>query len=57
VKRKKKKTFEFIADIVLTTDEWTPENSMLTSAMKINRAKVVETFKSDIDKLYEKIKN
>ena len=29
-------------DVVLTAEEWTPENGMLTAAMKVNRGNVRE---------------
>jgi long-chain acyl-CoA synthetase len=52
-KKENKKSFEYITKVHLTTKEWTPENEMLTSAMKINRLKVLSVFKNDIEKLYQ----
>lgn len=36
-------------DVVLTAEEWTPENGMLTAAMKVNRGNVREAFKESIE--------
>lgn len=32
--------------------KWTPENDMLTAAMKLKRPQIVNAFKSNIDALY-----
>ena len=36
-------------DVVLTAEEWTPENGMLTAAMKVNRGNVKEAFRESIE--------
>jgi long-chain acyl-CoA synthetase len=40
---------EMLFDVVLTAEEWTPGNGMLTAAMKVNRANVREAFKESIE--------
>jgi len=40
---------EMLFDVVLTAEEWTPENGMLTAAMKVNRGNVREAFKESIE--------
>ena len=50
----KKKSFEEIKDCRLYADEWTPENGMLTAAMKLKRSAIIEKYKKDIDEMYEK---
>jgi len=40
---------EMLFDVVLTAEEWTPENGMLTAAMKVNRGIVREAFKESIE--------
>jgi long-chain acyl-CoA synthetase len=43
VSRKEKlKTFETVQNVHLTQDEWTPENDMLTAAMKLKRRNIYE---------------
>jgi long-subunit acyl-CoA synthetase (AMP-forming) len=39
-------------NIVIATEDWTPENGMLTAAMKLNRIPVLKFFKDEIDLLY-----
>ena len=40
---------EMLFDVVLTAEEWTPGNGMLTAAMKVNRGNVREVFKESIE--------
>ena len=40
---------EMLFDVVLTAEEWTPGNGMLTAAMKVNRGNVREVFKELIE--------
>merc|ERR1712187_195262 len=44
--------FEIPAKYALISDLWTPENDMLTAAMKMARPKIAAKHKADIDKLY-----
>ncbi|KAF2119428.1 hypothetical protein BDV96DRAFT_610450 [Lophiotrema nucula] len=43
---------EMIQDVVLSPDEWTPQNGLLTSAQKLNRRAVVDKFKKEVDAVY-----
>lgn len=43
---------ELILGIVVSTQEWTPQNGFLTSAQKLNRKKILEDNKEAIEKLY-----
>ncbi|KAF8958682.1 long-chain-fatty-acid-CoA-ligase [Flammula alnicola] len=39
---------EMLADVVLTPEEWSPKNGLLTAAQKVNRAKIAEVFRDEI---------
>ncbi|OQO05509.1 hypothetical protein B0A48_09278 [Cryoendolithus antarcticus] len=43
---------ELIEGVVLTAEEWTPQNGLVTSAQKLNRKGLLEKYKSEIDKAY-----
>jgi len=51
----KLKSIETARNVWLLPDDWTPENQMLTVAMKLNRPYVVKAFKSTIDTLYAEL--
>lgn len=40
---------EMLSDVILTPDEWTPANGLVTAAQKVNRAKVASVFGEDIE--------
>jgi len=40
---------QMLGDVVLTDEEWTPENGFTTAAQKINRKKIRETFSKEIE--------
>jgi long-chain acyl-CoA synthetase len=42
-----------IRRVTLTLDAWTVENSLMTPTMKIKRAKVIERYQEDIEKMYD----
>lgn len=44
---------ELLQGIVLLPGEWTPQNSYLTAAQKLNRKKIVDDNKKEIDECYE----
>jgi len=46
--------FEEIQDLLITPDEWTPDNQMLTAAFKLNRNVIYHNFRHDLDLLYSK---
>jgi len=51
----KLRSIEDIKKIAISPFEWTPQNNMLTSAMKLNRNEIVKKYKEDIAKMYEEI--
>lgn len=42
------KPMEFLAGVVLTPDEWTPETGLVTAAQKVQRKKIAERFGPEI---------
>lgn len=42
------KPLELLQAVILTDEEWTPENGMVTAAQKIQRKKVAEKFDDEI---------
>jgi long-chain acyl-CoA synthetase len=53
----KKKSFEEVGDnFKLYDEEWTPENEMLTAAMKLNRQNIYKKNADDLKALYAKNK-
>ncbi|KAJ3367264.1 long-chain fatty acid-CoA ligase [Allomyces arbusculus] len=45
---------EIVQDVIVADEEWTPENGLLTAAMKLKRREVVQFFKPQIDAAYKK---
>lgn len=45
---------ELILGIVLVEEEWTPQNGFVTLAMKLQRKKILESVKPEVDALYGK---
>jgi long-chain acyl-CoA synthetase len=43
------KPLETLQTVVLTDEEWTPQNGMLTAAQKLNRKTIVQKHKKEID--------
>ena len=46
--------FEYITNVKLVLDEWTPENDMLTPSMKLQRSKITKKYADEIEALYPK---
>ena len=44
---------ELLEGVVLADEEWTPQNGLTTSAQKLNRKGILETYKGDVDKAYK----
>lgn len=42
------KPLEMLETVVLTPEEWTPESGLVTAAQKLQRKKILETFKSEV---------
>merc|ERR1711974_23848 len=51
--RGKLENFETPRNIRLVSDQWTPENGLLTSAMKIKRKPIQNKYSHLIDEMYE----
>ncbi|CAG8499297.1 981_t:CDS:2 [Acaulospora colombiana] len=51
-KRAGLKPAEFLSSIVLVSDEWTPQNGLLTAANKLKRIELQKKYKEKIDYLY-----
>jgi long-chain acyl-CoA synthetase len=45
---------EIIEGVVLADEEWTPQNSLVTSAQKLNRRGILQKYKKDVDAAYAK---
>ncbi|EIN05194.1 acetyl-CoA synthetase-like protein [Punctularia strigosozonata HHB-11173 SS5] len=47
------KTMELLQAVVLSDEEWTPENGIVTAAQKVQRKKVAEKFEKEIKEAYK----
>jgi len=47
------KSIEALQAVILTPDEWTPENGLVTAAQKIRRKTIAEFFDSEIQEVYK----
>jgi len=47
------KEIEVVKGLYLTADEWTPENDMLTAAMKLKRQNLIPKYKKHIEAIYQ----
>ncbi|KAJ8142254.1 hypothetical protein OY671_004587 [Metschnikowia pulcherrima] len=47
------KGIELIQNVVLIDEEWTPQNGFVTSAQKLQRKKILEAYKPQIDQAYK----
>lgn len=43
------KTMEMLEAVILDPEEWTPENGMTTAAQKIQRKKIADHFRKEIE--------
>jgi long-chain acyl-CoA synthetase len=43
---------ELVENLVITEDQWTPQNGLVTSAQKLDRRAVVTRFKTEIEEAY-----
>ncbi|GAA5904425.1 hypothetical protein JCM6882_008906 [Rhodosporidiobolus microsporus] len=46
------KQLEVLSTVVITDEEWTPQNGLLTAAQKLNRKAIFEKYKKDIEAVY-----
>ncbi|KAF6763723.1 acyl-CoA synthetase [Ephemerocybe angulata] len=51
-KKNKFKPAELLKGVILTAEEWTPENGLVTAAQKVNRGAVSKVFRDEIGELY-----
>lgn len=56
-KANNKKPFELAKELRLVTDEWTPENGLLTSSFKLKRQTLNAFYKDKIDEMYNRKTN
>jgi len=54
-RKTKLKSIETLRHVTICPDEWTPQNIMLTAAMKLNRTEIVKRFRNDIDRMYDEL--
>jgi long-chain acyl-CoA synthetase len=47
-KKSQFKGMEMLQAVILTADEWTPENELVTAAQKIQRKKIANKFEKEI---------
>jgi long-chain acyl-CoA synthetase len=45
---------ELVENVIITEDQWTPQNGLVTSAQKLNRRAVVKQFKAEIEEAYRR---
>ncbi|KAI3554214.1 AMP-binding enzyme [Colletotrichum abscissum] len=43
---------EIIEGVVMSDEEWTPQNDLVTAAQKLQRKKILEKYKSEVNKAY-----
>lgn len=46
------KQFEVVREVRCLDEEWTPENGVLTAAMKIKRSEIAQRYKAALDEMY-----
>lgn len=48
-KKSNLKPLETLQTVVMTDEEWTPQNGMLTAAQKLNRKEILKQHKKEVD--------
>jgi len=46
--------FEIIEGVVLSDEEWTPQNGYITAAQKLQRRIILNRFREEVDHAYRK---
>jgi len=46
---------ELVEGVVLTEEEWTPQNNLVTSAHKLNRRGILEKYREEVDRAYRAV--
>jgi len=52
-KKAKFRAAEIVAAVELVADEWTPENELLTAAMKLKRQNIVKKYDEKINNIFK----
>lgn len=47
------KKYEIVTDVIPVTEEWSPDNGMLTAAMKLNRRSIYKTFDQEMQEILQ----
>jgi len=50
-RKDKLKSFELITHVIIVAEEWTPDNNLLTAAMKLNRRNIYTTYDAGINEI------
>jgi len=56
-RKMKLKSIETVRNVYICSEEWTPQNNMLTAAMKLNRNEIIKKYRKNIDEMYEELKD
>lgn len=48
---------EIIVAVILSDEEWTPDNGLVTATNKLNRKGIFERYKRDIEEGYKRSRN
>lgn len=43
---------EIIEGVAIADEEWTPQNGLVTSAMKLNRKAILDKYKKEVERAY-----
>ena len=49
-------SMEILVGVVVSDEEWTPQNNLVTATSKINRKAIFERYKRDVEKAYKQSK-
>jgi len=55
-RKMKLKSIETVRNVHLCSEEWNPQNNMLTAAQKLNRNEIIKKYKTVIDQMYDELK-
>jgi len=49
-------SMEILVGVVVSDEEWTPQNNLTTATSKLNRKAIFERYKGEIEKAYKQSK-
>ncbi|GAA5969832.1 hypothetical protein JCM11641_008054 [Rhodosporidiobolus odoratus] len=49
------KPLEILSTVVITDEEWTPQNGLLTAAQKLNRKEILKKFQKEVDSAFTRL--